>query len=152
MSNMLKYKGFYGSIEFSIEDMVLYGKIECINDLVTYEAADLPGLKSAFEEAVDDYVETCAIVGKAPEKPMSGSFNIRIGEDLHKKAYLAAKDAGISLNEIVKNSIEEKLVGKKEFHFHIERRSEESRDAFGYVKRSSESAKWVGTVEKGTHH
>ena len=58
MDKMLKYKGYFGSVETSLDDMVLHGKIECIADVITYEADSLPGLKEAFEEAVDDYLET----------------------------------------------------------------------------------------------
>ena len=59
MSNILEYKGFYGSVSHSIEDEVVHGKIECINDLVTYEAETVTELKVAFREAVEDYLETC---------------------------------------------------------------------------------------------
>lgn len=85
MNKMLNYKGYFGSIEVSIEDGILHGKIQCINDIVTYEAETPNELKSAFEEAVTDYLETCKELGKSPDKPMSGSFNIRIGSELHKK-------------------------------------------------------------------
>ncbi|XTD39774.1 type II toxin-antitoxin system HicB family antitoxin [Citrobacter murliniae] len=81
MSNMLKYKGYFGSVEFSLEDRVLHGKIQCVNDLVTYEAENLDGLQLAFEEAVDDYLDTCKALNKEPEKPMSGTFNVRIGSE-----------------------------------------------------------------------
>ncbi|OCH66692.1 antitoxin HicB [Vibrio diabolicus] len=116
---MLKYKGFYGSVSHSIEDEVIHGKIECINDLVTYEAETIAELKAAFEEAVDDYLETCELIGKEPEKPMSGSFNVRIGPELHKKAYLEAKSLGLSLNELVKVAVEEKLSKERQLHMHV---------------------------------
>ena len=38
MSTKLFYKGFTGSAEVSIEDQCLFGKIEFIGDLITYEA------------------------------------------------------------------------------------------------------------------
>lgn len=120
MSNILKYKGFYGSVSHSIEDEVVHGKIECINNLVTYEAKTITELKVAFEEAVEDYLETCEMIGKEPEKTMSGSFNIRIGSSLHKKAYLKAKSLNLSLNEFVKSAVEEKLVTDTGVHAHVE--------------------------------
>ncbi len=119
MSNMLKYKGFYGSVSHSIEDEVVHGKIECINDLVTYEAETIAELKVAFEEAVEDYLETCKMIGKEPEKPMSGSFNIRIGSELHKKAYLESKSLNLSLNEYVKSAVEDKLSKERQVHMHV---------------------------------
>ena len=115
----MKYKGFFGSVEFSIEDKVLHGKIECINDLITYEATSADDIEEAFHEAVEDYIETCELVGKEPEKPMAGTFNVRIGPELHKAAYLAAKDTSVSLNDYVKSAISEKLETRQEVHMHV---------------------------------
>ncbi|TCB98136.1 type II toxin-antitoxin system HicB family antitoxin [Kosakonia quasisacchari] len=152
MSNMLKYKGYFGSVEFSLEDKVLHGKIQCVNDLITYEAETLDGLQLAFEEAVDDYLETCMALKKEPEKPMSGTFNVRIGSELHKKAYLAACAHGKSLNDYVKTAIEEKVVDKKEFHFHFEKRERTEVFSHEYFTPSEREPKWRGNVEKGTRH
>lgn len=87
--NSFKYKGFIGSIRPSVENDCLYGKIEFINDLITYEAETVPEFKKAFETAVDDYLETCKSLGKTPEKPFKGSFNLRIGPELHRKLELS---------------------------------------------------------------
>lgn len=54
---MLYYKEFAGSIEWSQDDNCYYGKILGISDLVNYESPDLIGLKTVFEEAVEDYLE-----------------------------------------------------------------------------------------------
>ena len=43
MKNVLKYKGFLGSIEVSIEDGIMHGKLLYINDLITYEANTVLG-------------------------------------------------------------------------------------------------------------
>lgn len=59
------YKGYQGSIENSIEDGVLHGKILSIDDLVTYESKTLQALKKQFELAVDDYLVSCEELGKA---------------------------------------------------------------------------------------
>lgn len=34
------------------------------------------GLKVAFHEAVDDYIETCGKTGRTPEKPYSGQIMV----------------------------------------------------------------------------
>ena len=39
-------------------------------------------------------------------KPFKGSFNVRIGSDLHREAMMQAQDQGINLNEFVKQAIE----------------------------------------------
>jgi len=119
MSDLMKYKGYWGSCNVSFEDGVLHGKVECINDLVTYEATTPAEIQAAFEEAVDDYLETCEVIGKEPDKVMSGSFNIRVGSDLHKKLYIESKKLGISLNDFIKKSLAQSLDEKKEVHMHL---------------------------------
>ncbi|MET5490558.1 type II toxin-antitoxin system HicB family antitoxin [Klebsiella variicola] len=152
MDKMLKYKGYFGSVETSLDDMVLHGKIECIADLITYEADSLPGLKNAFEEAVDDYLETCSEIGKNPDKPMSGTFNVRIGEILHKQVYIASKNQGVNLNEFIKRAIEEKLAAKKEIHFHFERKTEFVSETIDFSKEFRRSGNWELAVGKGFRH
>lgn len=152
MSKLLKYKGYYGSIETSMEDMVIHGKIECISDLVTYEANTLQELQSAFEEAVDDYLETCAVVGKSPDKTMSGTFNIRIGEELHKSAYLQAKKEGLTLNDFIKRSVEEKLSTKNEIHIHLDRQNDKEYEPASFDKSSKPADNWALGSGKRTRH
>ncbi|MBK7214276.1 MAG: type II toxin-antitoxin system HicB family antitoxin [Bacteroidales bacterium] len=94
--NTLSYKDYIGSVSFSAEDEVFYGKIEHINDLITFESDNAHDLKKAFEEAVDDYLEVCNQKGVLPEKPFRGSFNVRLKPALHKQAYLKALQSGIS--------------------------------------------------------
>lgn len=99
---LLKHQGYTGSVEVSVEDDCLHGKVLFIADLVTYEAESLSGLKREFREAVDDYIEMCKEIGKDPNKPVSGTFNVRVGTELHKKAALTAVQEGLNLNSLVK--------------------------------------------------
>lgn len=70
MTTMLEYKGYVGSIEYSDDDDVLHGRLEFIRDLVTYEGDDATSLRSAFHEAVDDYLDLCAAEGRKPDVPL----------------------------------------------------------------------------------
>lgn len=70
MSNTLNYKGYDGSVAFSAEDGVLFGRILGIRALVSYEAEDVKHLRQAFAAAVDDYLAFCAKTAKEPEKPL----------------------------------------------------------------------------------
>lgn len=54
---MLKHKDYLGSVEFSPNDQVYFGKLLRIRDLVTYEAPDVERLEGAFRDAVEDYTE-----------------------------------------------------------------------------------------------
>ncbi|MGO3406790.1 type II toxin-antitoxin system HicB family antitoxin [Marinomonas sp.] len=128
---VLNYNGYIGSVELSLEDEVMHGKIEFINDLVTYEACNIPELKVAFEEAVDDYLATCELVGKEPEKKMSGTFNVRIGSGLHRDIAEASLMEGISINEFVKKAIEARVdEDGKVLHLHIHQDKDDKTHSF----------------------
>lgn len=55
-SQLPPYKGYSGSINIDDENNLLYGKVEGVRALITYEAADVESLEKAFHEAVDDYL------------------------------------------------------------------------------------------------
>jgi predicted HicB family RNase H-like nuclease len=109
MKNTLNYKGFLGSVSFSEEDDVLYGKIECIDDLILYEGGCVSEIKNAFKEAVDEYIKSCKHFNKPLLKSFKGSFNVRIKPEIHQKAALLATIKGISLNQLVQKAIEKEL-------------------------------------------
>jgi predicted HicB family RNase H-like nuclease len=73
MKKIMIYKGFEGSVEFSEDDNVYHGIILHIRGTVTYEADTLEELPKSFEEAVDDYIETCKEYGWPLEKPLPAS-------------------------------------------------------------------------------
>jgi predicted HicB family RNase H-like nuclease len=106
---LLKHKGYYGSVEFSSDDACLFGRIEFINALVSYEGESVAEIEKSFKASVDDYIETCKNIGYTPEKSYKGSFNIRIGSELHRNALIHAKNLGMNLNEFVKYSIEKAI-------------------------------------------
>jgi predicted HicB family RNase H-like nuclease len=59
-NSILTYKGYCGSIEFSLEDNCLFGSLIGLeNGAMTYEGNTLSELKERFEETVDIYLEHC---------------------------------------------------------------------------------------------
>jgi predicted HicB family RNase H-like nuclease len=56
MKNLLKYKGFIGSVHYSSEDRVFFGQIEGINDLVTFEGTTIDELEEAFKYMVEEHI------------------------------------------------------------------------------------------------
>jgi predicted HicB family RNase H-like nuclease len=113
MSDLLEYKGYFGSVRFDEDDDVLHGRLEFIRDLVTYEARDVRGLKRAFRAAVDDYLSLCESGGRKPDTPLKGSFNVRPGRDLHRRAMLMARRRGTNLNAVVTEALTHYLDGDK---------------------------------------
>ena len=110
MKDVLVYKDYTGSVHFSADDEVFFGKIEVIDDLVSFEGSSVIELKKAFEEAVVDYIELCKEIGKKTETSYKGSFNIRIAPDLHKKAKRLALMKGMSLNQFIQKAVEEEVI------------------------------------------
>jgi predicted HicB family RNase H-like nuclease len=105
----LSYKGYTGSIEFSREDDLFFGKVLGIQSLISYEGKTGKELEKDFQEAIDDYLETCKLNESTAEKAFKGNFNVRISPQLHYKAALLAKEENMSLNNFVAESIREKI-------------------------------------------
>ena len=55
----ITYSGFAGSVHFSEADLIFYGKIEGITDLVTFEAESVMELTDAFQDMVDEHIKDC---------------------------------------------------------------------------------------------
>jgi len=110
MKDILKHKGFMGSVHFSVRDNVLCGKIEGIDDLVTFESDNVNGLIEAFQEEVESYIKLCKEIGKECKKSYKGGFNVRISPEMHRKAAEKATEQGQSLNQFVQKAIEKELI------------------------------------------
>ena len=98
---VLKYKEYTGSVEYSEEDDMLYGKVLGINALFLYEGKDLDELKTDFHDVIDEYLEECKDNGDVPMKPYKGSFNVRVGQERHMNLDIEAKEKGISMNALI---------------------------------------------------
>ena len=102
--NTLHYKGYQGRFDYDAEADIFHGEVMHLNDVVTFQGRSIDELKTALADSVDDYLELCKEVGKKPEKPFSGRFNIRISPELHQQISKRAADTGMSLNSwIVEN-------------------------------------------------
>ena len=106
MKNAMNYRGYYGSVEFSDEDNVFFGRIIGINDRITYEGDNVNALRNDFQESVDEYLATCIQLGKEPEKAYKGTFNVRIAPSLHKQLTVFSITNGKTLNATVEEAIQ----------------------------------------------
>jgi len=114
MKDIIKYKDFVGSLHFDSDDEIFYGKLEGVDDMITFEGASVRELKSTFKEAVEDYLNICEEIGKPVYKSFKGTFNIRINPELHKKAAKKSVELGISLNQFVERAISEMIENSKD--------------------------------------
>jgi predicted HicB family RNase H-like nuclease len=93
------YKNYKAVVGFDPDDEIFTGRIVGINDVVGFHATTVKALKTAFHEAVDDYLSACKKLGKRPEREMSGNLMLRVAPQVHADAAMAAELAGKSLNQ-----------------------------------------------------
>jgi len=96
---LIEYKGYHASVEFSPRDVTFVGHVIDLADVIHFEAENAKDVEVAFHEAVDDYLEFCAEIGKEPEKPFKGKMLVRLTPEQHKTVFLEARRRGMSQNE-----------------------------------------------------
>ena len=94
----MTYKGYTAMIGFSAEDECLVGHIAGINDVIGFHADSVEEIRKVFHETVDDYLATCAKIGREPNKPYSGKVTLRLPPELHARLAVQAESSGSSLN------------------------------------------------------
>ena len=110
MNNIMEYKGYIGSVEFSESDELFYGKVQGIRSLISYEGSTAAELVADFHGAVDDYLTLCEEEGIKPEIAYKGSLNVRFkNRDTHRRAAVYAITHDQSLNSFIESAVEEKL-------------------------------------------
>ena len=81
----MKYKGYSADIAYNEEDRCLVGHIAGITDIVGFHADTVAELQVAFEEAVEDYLETCEKLNKPPQKSYSGNWSLSLTRTMQAK-------------------------------------------------------------------
>lgn len=105
MSNLLSYKNYNGTVEYSKEDSCLFGKVIGIKSLLSYEGDSVKELEENFRNVIDEYIEDCKERNVEPEQPYKGTFNVRISSELHRNIAVYAMEHGKSLNAAVEEAI-----------------------------------------------
>ena len=105
MSDLLSYKNYNGTVEYSKEDGCLFGKVIGIKSLLFYEGDSVKELKQGFRNVIDEYLTDCKDRNAEPEQPYKGTFNVRISPELHRNIAIYAIEHGKSLNAAVEEAI-----------------------------------------------
>ncbi len=103
----ISYKGYQASVEY--DDGVLFVKVLHIDDLLVGECVSAADAPKVMQELIDSYIEDCVELGREPTKPFKGTFNVRVGPELHRLAAIRAAEEGVSLNSWVQSAVESKL-------------------------------------------
>lgn len=104
--NAMTHKGYTGVLEFFPDDDAFHGEILGIRDVVHFSGRSVDELRASFQDAVDDYLATCAEIGKEPDRPYSGKFVVRVSPEVHRLSEAAAKAKGKSLNAFASEALE----------------------------------------------
>ena len=99
MTNSMSYKGYTASMVFDAEDKVIVGRVQDIDDIISFHAESMSEFEAAFHAAVEGYLAASKDLGSAPEKPASGKVMLRIAPEVHAAALKAAARSGTSLNK-----------------------------------------------------
>ena len=95
----MNYKGYFAKVEFDPEDHIFVGHIIGIRDVVGFHGKSVSELETAFQEAVDNYLEACKKLKQKPNKPYSGNLMLRIPVEVHASVAAAAEASGKSINQ-----------------------------------------------------
>ncbi|MGL5806420.1 MAG: type II toxin-antitoxin system HicB family antitoxin [Xenococcaceae cyanobacterium] len=106
----MNYKGYEAVLEFDEEDHLFVGRVINIRDVIAFDGSSVDELEKSFQAAIDEYLQDCQSMGKTPDKPFSGRFNLRISPDLHRQAATKACKEGISLNTLVEKALRQMLL------------------------------------------
>jgi len=97
------HKGYAAHIKYSEEDGCFVGHIAGISDIVGFHGESVAELRAAFEEAVDDYLETCIELDRPSQEPFSDNLLVGIPPDKQAATGIAAKDNGNKVNQLWPN-------------------------------------------------
>ena len=109
--SVLTYKGYQGRFEYDANADIFHGDVLHISDVVTFQGRSIDELKTALADSIADYFDLCQEVGKLPQKPFSGRFNVRLTPELHQKAAHTAALEGVSLNNWIAHTVEKAVTG-----------------------------------------
>lgn len=106
MEKLLKYKQYAGTIEYDLDEKILYGEVLFVKSSLQYQGTTIDELEDDFRSAVDEYLGFCKKRNIEPEKPFSGTFNIRTSHEVHRELAIIAKEKNVSLNALINMELE----------------------------------------------
>ena len=84
--NTMTYKGYTAAMAFDAEDKIIVGRVEDIDDIITFDAVSVGEFEATFRSAIDAYIKACERLGQTAEKPASGRLMLRVNPAVHAAA------------------------------------------------------------------
>jgi predicted HicB family RNase H-like nuclease len=107
--NTMSHKGYTARVEYDERDNILVGRLLGIRSIISFHADTVSELRNEFEKAVEDYLAECKEEGVKPEKPASGKLLLRVPQEVHGRALVAAQASGKSLNQWATEALQSAL-------------------------------------------
>jgi predicted HicB family RNase H-like nuclease len=105
MINFMSYKGYTASMIFDVEDKIIIGRVQDVDDIISFHGESVSDFESNFHAAIEGYLAASKKLGSPPEKPASGKVMLRIAPDVHAAALKAAARNGTSLNKWAESAL-----------------------------------------------
>lgn len=105
MINFMSYKGYTASMVFDTEDKIIVGRVQDVDDIISFHGESVSEFESNFRAAIEAYLAASKALGSAPEKPASGKVMLRIAPEVHAAALKAAARSGTSLNKWAESAL-----------------------------------------------
>ncbi len=110
----MKYKGYQGHVSYDEEAKIFHGEIVGLRDVVTFQGTSVKELEKAFKDSIDEYLNFCKELKRAPEKPFSGKLLLRLPPEIHERVAYEAERSGLSLNTWIKQGLQKLLIPPSE--------------------------------------
>ena len=105
--NTMNHKGYTARVEYDERDSIFVGRVLGLHAIISFHGETVAELRSAFEMAIEEFLQDCKEQGIRPEKPASGKLMLRVPPEVHGAALVAAQAAGKSLNQWATEVLEE---------------------------------------------
>lgn len=87
----MNYKSYHGQVNYDEEAKLFHGEVIGLRDVITFQGTSVEELEQAFKDSIDEYLDFCKKLDRAPEKPFSGKLMLRLSPEIHEKATYEAK-------------------------------------------------------------
>ncbi len=71
---MMRYKGYYGRVDYDSEAKIFHGELVGMRAVITFQGTTVEELETAFKDSINDYLDWCKKRKKQPENPFSGKW------------------------------------------------------------------------------
>lgn len=101
----MTYKRYVGTVEYSREDGILWGRVLGIDDMIDYEGESVAALRKDFENAVNHYLDVCRKTGKEPNPPRQGRIVLTLPVEIEAGLEQVAEETGKNAKALILDAV-----------------------------------------------